>query len=807
MMKLKPTLLAVAVAFGVMGLTGCEEETTNYIMMEPTTPPQPERPEDGAGIVVDLNLLKYVNPMIGTAASGHTFPGAVVPSGMVQLSPDTFKGTGKDTEEGQNPWHSASGYWDASDYNGGQIFDTDVNLYGFSHTHLSGTGATDLGDILVLPYSDDADKENNNFDKANETASVGYYSVVLNEGQIKAELTATTRVGVHRYTYAPGADRKIKLDLAHTLEANNGESLQNRVELVDEYTIRGRRKSTGWFQGQEIFFYAKFNQPVASAMIAREGGDPANMVMGAVYGSINAPNKEQVTYLDFGKGDSPIEMRVALSPVSWDGAERNLMAEAPTYNFGQVKKDAEQKWAKELSTIKVEGGTEAEKTNFYTAIYHTLIAPAVFQDVDGAYRDMLGGERKADDTTNYTIYSTWDSFRAVHPLLTIIKPERATEYALDLLRKSDEFGLLPKWEGGGKETGTMIGYPSAAIVADAVVKGLDVDAQRAFDASKKSAYYTPYDYPQIPDHTLSAVMAGQLSYYERDKCVGLPNWNSVSYGLEFAYYDWTIGEMAKAAGDTYGYQEFNDRAYYSLNHWDKEAGFFVPVKLNTCENEYASADFNPYNSDALWYTEGNAWQWQWTFMQDLDKLTEVMGGTSGFNKKLNDLFTADSNGGDNHQDMTGFIGQYIHGNEPSHHVIYLYNRTEESWKAQEYLDRVYKEFYKPTPDGIIGNEDVGQMSSWYILSALGFYQITPADPTYTIGRPIFDKAVVNIGQGEFTITAENNSSENKYVKSVTINGKPLNVYNTFEHSDIKAGGNLHFVMTVNKAEAMKANIM
>ena len=812
MSKSKLTLLVLVIglvwSIRALGLTDCQDDDTTCIVFEPTTPPtiSPELPEDGKDIVVDTSLLQYVNPMIGTAASGHTFPGAVVPSGMVQLSPDTFKGTGNGAEADQNPWHSASGYWDASNYSNGLIVNNQINLYGFSHTHLSGTGATDMGDILLLPYSDDPYKENNTFDKANEKASAGYYSVVLNEGQIKAEFTTTTRVGLHRYTYAPGADRKIKFDLAHTLAANNGESLQNQVELVDEYTIRGRRKSTGWFQEQEIFFYAKFNQPIAHAMIACDGGEANDMATGAVYGSINAPNKEQIAYLDFNKGDTPIEIRVALSPVSWEGAERNLRAEAPTYDFDKTKNTAEQQWAKELSAIKVEGGTEAEKTNFYTAIYHALIAPAVFQDVDGAYRDMLGVERQAKNTTNYTIYSTWDTFRAVHPLLTIIKPYRATEYVLDLLRKSDEFGLLPEWEGGGKETGTMIGYPAAAIVADAVTKGLDIDAKRAFEASKKSAYHLPFDYPQIPYHTLQAVMSSQLSYYENYKCVGLPNWNSVSYGLEFSYYDWTIGQIAKVAGDNEGYQEFNERAYYALNHWDQEAGFFVPVKLRTCEKEYPSADFNPYNSDGYWYTEGNAWQWQWAFMQDLDKLTEIMGGTEGFNQKLNNLFNADPNGGGHHQDMTGFIGQYIHGNEPSHHVIYLYNRTAEPWKAQEYLDRVYKEFYKPTPDGIIGNEDVGQVSSWYILSALGFYQITPGNPTYTIGRPIFDKAVVSIGEGTFTITADNNSPDHKYVKSATINGKPLDTYNTFAHAEIRAGGQLHFVMTDNKAEAMPANI-
>lgn len=805
-MKFKLSFLVLSVAFG---LSGCGNETVNNYYPEGDIKPPTSHPVDGADIIVNAALLKYVDPMIGTAASGHTFPGAVMPSGMVQLSPDTFKGTGTDTETDQNPWHSASGYWDASEE--GYELTTDLNLYGFSHTHLSGTGATDLGDILVLPYSDDNHSENNLFDKESEKASPGYYSVVLKEGGIRAELTATTRVGVHRYTFPENAARKVKIDLAHTLEGNNGESLLNRVELVDEYTLRGRRKSTGWFQGQEIFFYAKFSQPVASAMIARDDGAQDSMAEGTTYGSINKPNKKQMVYLDFGKGSSAIEMRVGLSPVSWEGAQNNLEAETPTYDFEKVKRNAEQAWAKELSTIKVEGGTKAEKTNFYTAIYHALIAPAEFQDVDGSYRDMLGVKRQADNTKNYSIYSTWDTFRAVHPLLTIIKPQQATDYANDLLRKSDEFGLLPKWEGGGKETGTMIGYPSAAIVGDAVVKGLKVDAQHALAAAKKSAYYRPYDFPQIPDNTLSAVMAGQLSYHEKYQCVRLPNWNSVSYALEFSYYDWTIGEIAKVAGDMDSYAEFNARGYYSLNHWDAEAGqkdgkgFFVPVKNDQCEKEKASADFNPYIADAYWYTEGNAWQWQWMFMQDLDKLTEIMGGTTGLNEKLNNLFTAEGTG-ESHQDMTGYIGQYIHGNEPSHHVIYLYNRTNESYKAQEYLDKVYKDFYTPTPDGIIGNEDVGQMSAWYIMSAMGFYQITPTDPTYTIGRPIFDKVVMNIGKGEFTITAENNNAANLYVESVTINGKPLNVFNTFEHEDIKAGGNLHFVMTGDRSKAMKANL-
>lgn len=802
----KRNLISLAILVGLTGgLAGCNSDNDSSSSL----PGDP---------IVDLAVLKYVDPMIGTAASGHTFPGATVPAGMVQLSPDTFIGSNTDHESGLNPWHSASGYWDSSNYETGEVVNTDVPLYGFSHTHLSGTGATDLGDILVLPYADMANTQLNSFDKANEEASAGYYKTKLNQGQIEVELSATKRVGLHKYTFADGADRNVKFDLGHTLMNNNGKSLKNKVEVVDEYTIRGRKTSTGWFQGQDhqgqdIFFYAKFNQPIAKALLGEQDLEPTReMRNGAVYSG-----DDLTAYLNFGTGEEPIEIRVGISPVNWQGAQKNLEAEAPSFDLAKVKEDAEYAWAEKLAKIKVEGGTDAEKTNFYTGMYHMMIAPIEFYDVDGQYVDMLGTVRtlKDGDTPNYSIYSTWDTFRAVHPMWTIIDPDQATLYVKDLIRKSnDEFGLLPKWEGHGSETGTMIGYPSAAILGDAVTKGL-IDAEQAYTASVKSARYTPHEYPQIHDDILSSLMAGQLNYHEKEQCVRYPNWNSVSYSLEFSFYDWTIAEMAKAAGDMDAYEEFKARSYNSLKHWDAKAGnadgtgFFVPTELkegDPCALKYASTDFDPHKSDAFYYTEGNAWQWQWAFMQDLDKLTEIMGGTQGLNDKLNNLFTADPNGGEAHQDMTGYIGQYIHGNEPSHHVIYLYNRTEESYKAQEYLDQVYDQFYKPTPDGIIGNEDVGQMSAWYLMSALGFYQISPTDPTYSIGRPIFDKATVDIGSGTFTVTAENNGPDNMYIKEVTINGKPLDVYNTFQHSEFKAGGELHFVMTADKSEAMQANL-
>ena len=807
-MKNKLTPCAIAVLISLI-ITGCNKDSPSNIHLTDTP--------------LNLSLLQYVDPMIGTAGSGHTFPGAVVPAGMVQLSPDTFIGSGAGHESGENPWHSASGYWDKSLYGpNGQIFDTDLSLYGFSHTHLSGTGATDLGDILLLPFSNQADADLNAFNKINEVAKPGYYKTQLNKGEIEVELTTTKRVGLHRYTFKAGTDRNIKLDLGHTLKNNNGASLRNKIQFIDPYTIRGLKSSTGWFQGQEhqgqdVYFYAKFNLPVGEGLLGENSGVPAReMRFNSVY-----TGTDLKTHLNFGIGDEALEVRVGISPVNWHGAQKNLEAEAPTFDFEGVKLNAEKAWAQKLNTIQVEGGTEKEKKIFYTGLYHMMIAPIEFYDVDGRYVDMLGTIRtlKEGETPNYSIYSTWDTFRAVHPLWTIIDPKQATLYVRDLIRKSnDEFGMLPKWEGHGSETGTMIGYPSTAIVGDAVTKGL-VDAKEALDASIKSAYYRPHDFSQIKDEILTSLMPGQLNYHINEKCVRAPNWNSVSYALEYSYYDWTIAEMAKAAGDMALYNEFKARSEFSLNHWDPAFGFFVPTVQageNNCaflagsgaqwDTENYPNGFDPYVANPLFFTEGNAWQWQWTFMQDFDKLTEVMGGTEGFNQKLNDLFSADSNQGDQHQDMTGYIGQYIHGNEPSHHVIYLYNRTNESYKVQEYIDRVYDEFYTTSPDGIIGNEDVGQMSAWYIMSALGFYQVSPTDPTYSIGRPMFDKATISMGGGTFTVIAENNGPDNLYVQSVTINGKPLNKYNTFKHEEFVKGGVLRFVMTNNKAEAMAANI-
>ncbi|WP_019614749.1 GH92 family glycosyl hydrolase [Psychromonas ossibalaenae] len=761
MFKKRFVPLAIAMA---LGISGCNSDSSS---------------EEGGGGVVDTNVLDYVDPFIGTAASGHTFPGAVVPQGMVQLSPDT-------TLDG---WDSASGYHDGSDYEKGTIIDKDITVYGFSHTHLSGTGVTDLGDILILPYTSEDNAEQNTFDKDSEQASAGYYKVVLNDSQIEAQLSASTRVGYHKYSFPEGSERKIKLDIGHTLKANGGESIVNDIEVVDAYTVRGFRESGSWVKNHKIFFYAKFSAPIAEAFTRNQDGEQRPLVNGEVQSDTDI-----AAYLDFGSESSEaVEIRVGLSPVDWQGAEANLAAEVPDFDLAKVKSDAEAAWTKELSVIEVKGGSDVEKTNFYTGLYHSQIAPIVFEDVDGRYRDLLGNIHEGNGLTNYSIYSMWDTFRAVHPLQTIIYPQRAQDFANDLIRKQQDTGILPKWEAHSSYTGTMIGYPSVAIIADAIVKGMDVDPNTALLAAAESSTYHPEDFPHIPDSTLESVMPGQYSHYEEHEYIPSTSWNSVSYALEMSYYDWTIAQIAIAAGNTAAYEKYIDRSTWSENHWDPVEKYFVPVD----ESGTKLAEFDPHTVDHFWYTEGNAWQWQWTLMQDLDRLTELMGGTEGLNQKLNDLFVAEPNEGEL-QDMTGYIGQYVHGNEPSHHVIYLYNRTNEAWKAQEFLDQVYKDFYHNGPDGLIGNEDVGQMSAWYIMSAMGFYQISPGDPTYTIGRPIFDEVIINLPDGEFKVTAENNGPNNLYVKEVTINGKTLDKFNTFKHSEIYAGGELHFVMTAER---------
>ncbi|WP_028863244.1 GH92 family glycosyl hydrolase [Psychromonas aquimarina] len=762
----KKRTLVIALTAAITSLAGCNSETT-----EETDPSEP------------VNVLQYVDPFIGTGFNGHTFPGAVVPEGFVQLSPDTHL-TG---------WHSSSGYH----------YDDDT-VYGFSHTHLSGTGIGDLGDILFMPYSDDQQRESSKFQKSNEQAGAGYYQVKLDDSGINAELTATQRVGLHRYTYADQQSQKLKVDLGHTLNEDwGGVSLENEITFVDENTIIGKRISGGWADGQQVFFIAKFSSPIKSYTITNEGEQ--------VDGS-TANGKDVVSFIEFEPSESPIEIKVALSPVSTQGAEDNLNAEAASINFDQARAQAENKWKDSLESFQIEGGTETEKTIFYSALYHTKLAPMIHQDVDGQYPGMDKNiYQNFDGKTNYTVYSMWDTFRALHPLKTITEPQRAVDYAMNLIQKQKEGGLLPKWELHGNYTGTMVGYPAVSVIADAMIKYpqefTPQDFEDAMLAGIASSTWHPEDFQHWDQELLSKVMTLHIKYIDEEGFAPADETaESVSYGLENAYYDWCIAQIAQLAGNQQVYDTYMQRSkgferYFDYNPAEYSehnvSGFMRPVLLDSSWR----TPFDPYNAEHETgdYTEGNSWQWTWFAPHDINGLKTLMGGEEDFRKNLDGLFNAEEQEGT--ADMTGLIGQYVHGNEPDQHVPYLYNYTSTPWKTQEYVDQILEEFYLATPEGIVGNEDVGQMSAWYVLSALGFYQITPGDSTYTIGRPLFDKATIPVENGEFTITAENNGPDNLYVKSVSINGQPLSEGLFFDHSEFKAGGTLHFVMSATPPQS------
>lgn len=815
-MLLKRSLLSLAV---LVGLTGCNwnDEDSKPII----TPPSTE----------DTSLTKYINPFIGTGADGHTFPGSVRPSGMVQLSPDTEM-------EG---WGSAAGYFDHG-------VETEIPVYGFSHTHLSGTGITDLGDILVLPFSNKDASVFNTFDKANEKATAGYYSVVLNKGEIKAELTTTDRVGYHRYTFSEGSTPFIKLDLDHTLNKSWGNRTTiGDMEFIDEYTIRGKRSSDGWANNQHIYFYAKFNTPITKAVALVDGAETEIDLE-----SDNIEAVKTIAFLEFAPSDNVIEMKVAISPTGVEGAQLNLEEELPNWGFDGVVADSKKAWHEELKKVEVSGGTEEQKEIFYTSLYHASIAPMIFQDVDGKYRAMRTQDiKEAGDVPNYSVYSMWDTFRAFHPLQTIINPDRAEDYANDLIRKYKDGGILPKWELQGHYTGTMIGFPAVSIIADAMAKGLNVDPQDAKEAAEFTVrYHEKEEFPDwTDDQNIGAANVVQVKVYEENGFVHHGYWNSASYTLEFAYGDWAMSEIARMAGDVKLQEEFLARADNWTNHWDAETGFLrpknhprsssankPPLEFNLPVDEHRMDEcvevewpnhpsgvsqkcpllpFDPYYVDEFAFTEGNAWQWKFQPMHDFEALKKAIHeadlakgkeitAEQSFREDLNELFEArSSNTGEELPDLTGYVGQYMHGNEPSHHIPYLYALSDEPWKAQEYLDRIMSEMYTTEPTGLIGNEDVGQMSSWYIMSAMGFYQVSPGNPTYTIGRPLFDEITIPVEGGEFKIVADNNSPHNKYVKSVTINGNLITDF-TFDHSEIKAGGTLHFVMTGDKKEAMQS---
>ncbi|SNZ00088.1 GH92 family glycosyl hydrolase [Flagellimonas pacifica] len=720
-----------------------------------------------------IDPLNYVDPFIGTGFHGHTFPGPVLPHGMVQLGPDTRL----------NGWDASSGY-----------HYSDSTIYGFSHTHLSGTGIGDMGDILVLPFTEE--KENKpiaTFKKSNEHAEVGLYTVKFDNYQVEAKLTATKRAGMHQYSYDPSTKKKLLLDLGHILQQTWGHSnTLNQLEIVNDSTIRGLKQSQGWAYDHKVYFYAKFSSSFAVEEIVVD-----SIMVNTELTEHEGRNIHTVLNFPSLKNDQSLMLKVGISAVDLMGAENNLKTEISHWNFDKVVSDAKEKWKNELGRIKVVTSNEKVLTTFYTSLYHSMIAPMLYQDVDGRYR---GIDKKIHKTkegeVNYTVYSLWDTFRALHPLMTIIDEPKSIEYVNNLLSKYEQGGLLPKWPLASNYTGTMVGYPAVANIADALSKKLPgIDSQLALKASITSSSYLPELIADEAEPRKKRVMSEHNKYINEgahipsDKITG-----SISYGLENAYYDWCISQIASFANNDSISKEFQQRALAYRQYFDSETGFMRGRNADGSWRE----PFNPKHSDHEHsdYIEGNAWQWNWFVPHDIEGFAQLYGGYDSFTMKMDSLFSTSSEiEGDNASgDITGLIGQYAHGNEPSHHISHMYTYAGQAWKTQKLVDQILKEFYTTEPDGIIGNEDCGQMSAWYILNAMGFYQVTPGKPEYVIGRPLFDKVEIPLGSGKtFSIITYNNSSENKYVQSAQLNGKELDEL-FFTHDDIKKGSTLEITM-------------
>ncbi len=673
-----------------------------------------------ASSFAQTNYAKLVNPFIGTGGHGHTYPGATAPHGMVQLSPDTRL-------EG---WDGCGGYHYDDNY-----------IYGFSHTHLSGTGIPDYCDILVMPMVGKPSPDNkiygSTFSHKSEKASAGYYSVTLNKGLIETAFTATERVGFHRYSFWNANDNSIILDLKH-----RDEVLESSLKIEDSVTVSGMRRSKSWAQNQYIFFVMKFSKPMKKFGVWNED----KLVNKLIGDTISSKNLKAFFQFDL-SSDYNIYIKVALSPVSVEGAKKNLAAELPGWEFNKVKDDAEKKWNTELSKIEVTGDEEKKKI-FYTALYHTAVVPCVNMDVDGTYRGRDNNIHKAEGFTYYSVFSLWDTYRGAHPLYTIIDRARTLDYIKTFLAQYKEGGRLPVWELASNETECMIGYHSIPVIVDAYMKGIaDFDTKLALEAMLHSANM---------DHF------GLAAYKTKGLIESDDEQESVSRTLEYAYDDWCIAIFAKAIGNQKVYNEFIQRAQYYKNVLDPKTGFMRPRKNGDWLSPFDPKEVN--NN----YTEANAWQYSFYMPQDIGGYLQMTGGPDALEKKLDAMFsTTTKTTGREQSDITGLIGQYAHGNEPSHHIAYLYNYTNAPWKTQKIVHQIQTEFYKNTPDGLIGNEDCGQMSAWYVLSAMGFYQVTPGTKFYTIGTPSFDEIkILKEDKTTFIIKADSLHKKYFYVQDV-----------------------------------------
>ena len=714
-----------------------------------------------------------VDPFIGTGGEGHTFPGAVAPFGMIQLSPDTDT-----TCQIRKCYSHAAGYR----YE-------DPTIQGFSMTHFSGAGHSDLGDFLIQPVAGDdvplePDGYRSPFDHRSEVAEPGYYAVTLTRQDIRAQMTAATRAGVQRYTFPTGQAAHLVLDLRSSLYDYPGKILWSSVRVRADGTITGMRETRGWAPARKLFFAIRASVPLAShAFFNREQKIEYKGFQGPSRGMDDAQQlagRALVARLDFGRLDKPLEVKVAISAVDEDGAIANLDSEPG--DFDAIRSATRKAWTKALSAIEIEAPAPMRKM-VATALYHSLIAPSVFSDADGRWRGPDDQVHAARGFTFHSTFSLWDSFRAEHPLLLLVQPEKKNADFINSLIASQQvspFGILPVWQYHGRETWTMIGYHAVPVIADAYLKGIrGFDAHAALDAMVSSATYAPY--------------GGLNEYIERGFVPIDKEPEAASKTVEYAYDDWTISRMAAAMGIRPLAGIFAARAGNWRNSFDAKTGF---LRARKSDGSFRTP-FDPtainYGSD---YTEGNAWQYSWFVPQDQAGMFALLGGDAAAVKKLDQMFDFDNSKLDysHAEDIAGLIGQYIHGNEPSHHVAYLYSFAGQPWRTQERLKQIVESQYKPGPDGLSGNDDLGQMSAWLVFTALGFYPVAPGSNQYVIGRPFLNRATLNLPNGKrFTVVAERLSDANRYVGKVTLNGEPL-ARGWLTPREIVAGGELRFTM-------------
>lgn len=735
------------------------------------------------------NLVQYVHPIIGTQRMGHVFPGATVPFGMVQLSPETDT-VGYELDGHYNP--------KVYSYCAGYQYD-DKTIVGFSHTHFSGTGHSDLGDFLIMPTvgalklnPGTADKPGSGyrsaFSHANEVSEANYYKVKLDDYNILAEMTTTTRVGFHQYTFPKSDNAHIVLDLMAGIYNYPDKNVWTYVRFINDSTLVGYRSTNGWARTRTLYFALKFSKPFISHGYKKYD---KREVYGGFWGQFNrTPNFPEIAgrqiraYFDFETTEGEkIKLKMALSPVSMDNALANMQAECPGWDFDKVKADGQQQWEKELHKIVIDG-SQADKENFYTSMYHAMINPTIYMDVNGEYEGLDKNVHKADGFTNYTTFSLWDTHRALHPLFNIIDPKRNSDMVQSMLAHYDQSPehMLPVWSNSANENWCMSGYHSVSVIADAVVKGnAPFDANKALDACVATADHRDY--------------AGIGYYIDMGYIPDEKSGVSVSSTQEYAYDDWCIAQMAKKLGRQDVYDTFIKRSQNWKNVYDPKSGFMHPRLADGTFRK----NFDPFTTNNMGFIEGNAWNYTLYVPHDPKGLIQVMGGNKRFITYVDSLFSY--NLPDKYfaetEDITrdGIIGNYVHGNEPSHHVVYLYDWTDKPWKAQEKIRMILPRMYKPTPDGLGGNDDTGQMSAWYIFSSMGFYPVAPGSDQYAIGSPAVNKAVINLDNGKtFTINVKNQGEKNVYVTKVLLNGKPLNGW-FISHSDIMNGGEMTFVMS------------